>query len=76
MVSLRHRIERLEKRVGEDQRCPVCGGKQPIEWPDLVLLTWQPKAAPRLCSCEQPLLHPTVERILQAYELRRGAAGA
>lgn len=75
-MSLRRRIERLEKRAGEDRRCPVCGGKRPIEWTDVVLLAWQSPQAPQLCRCDPPPLSPTLARILKAYEARRRAAGA
>ena len=74
-MNLRRRIERLEKRAGEDHRCPVCGGKRPIEWPDVVLLAGEAPTAPRLCRCDPPPLHPTVARVLEAYEARQRTPG-
>jgi len=82
-VNLRRRVERLEKRLREtaDGRCPVCGGKAPITWVDLVTMTWarrQGEPPPPVCRCEPPPLDPVLRDILARFDARHGrdAGGA
>lgn len=74
-MGLRQRVERLEKRLQAttDGRCPACGRRRCIGWPDVVIAMWarrRGESPPPLCRCGPLALDPTLQAVLRVYQAR------